>query len=216
MMSTDSEVNAGGKPVVTIWETFGSNMDAIGHRVAELLGLPFHETGVSSAQISSAARGEVDDNALDRLLRHLAEPRRTSTWFFELSIEDQLKLRDMVTENNRQVLRVAAEGGVLLGRNGVYLLRDMPNVLHVLLDGPVADRVHNAALHFDISDEAAGAMQQLEDALRVDLSKYLYGYCPDELKHYDIVVNTARLSGEDAAQLVAHAAQALTTARLVR
>ena len=36
----EPDVAAGVRPVITLWESAGSQMEAIGRRLAEILGLP--------------------------------------------------------------------------------------------------------------------------------------------------------------------------------
>ena len=201
----EPDVAAGVRPVITLWESAGSQMEAIGQRLAEILGLPLHGQAVSSAGIARAFAA--DDSRDDQFIRLLQSFGSDSVVQDVLSQTDLASLHDRIAENARAVQRWAREGGVLMGRNGAYVLRDWPQALHVWLDGPEPARVNRAAEALDSASEMVAVQLRFEDELRVSMSVFSYGYDPRDLDYYDLVVNTCRLDVEDAAQLIAAAAR---------
>lgn len=199
MVETDGAASA--RPVITLWESAGSQMDEIGQRLAEILGLPLHGQAVSSADIARAFDG--DDSEDDQFIRLLQSFGSDSVVQNVLSQTDLASLHDRIAANDRAVQRWAREGGVLLGRNGAYILRDWPSALHVRLDGPEHARVNRAAEALDSTSEMVAVQLRFADELRVSMSVFSYGYDPRDLDYYDLVVNTCRLDVEGAAQLIA-------------
>ena len=58
-------------------------------------------------------------------------------------------------ENTGTVQRWAREEGVIVGRNGAFILSDRPMPLHVKLDGPLPQRIERATREAGISPDAA-------------------------------------------------------------
>lgn len=200
MTSTDC------RPMITIWESAGSQMEAIADRLGELLDVPVHGQAVSSIEIARAfdPDSESDDSALTKLLHNLGPDAQVQTTLSQADL-DVLKAR--LSLNTRAIRRLADEGGILLGRNGAYILRDRHDVLHVWLDGPQAERVNRAADDADEATEFTALRLGLEDRLRAEMSVFSYGYDPRNIEYYDLVLNTCRLDVESAAQIIAAAAR---------
>ena len=180
--------------VITLWETYGSNMEAVAEKLAAELGVPLHKQAYSSEAIEAASEKREKEGALGVLLRNMSsayvmpDGRPSSTG---AAIEHSYV--QLAEENKGIVLAEAAQGGVLQGRNGQFLLRDRPNTLHVKLDGPVEARVAHAASASGISLERARKRQKLEDQFRAEMSEKTYHFDPRDNSHYDVVVNGAGL-----------------------
>lgn len=211
-MSPTEAVNRASKPVVTLWETYGSAMAEIGRCVACLLQLPLHDHAMMSSRQTREGLSEAEQKLVARIIRAADRDHDLDT--MEMSSAERLISNDLLAQNTRLVLRQAAEGGVILCRNSCHILREWPNVLHVMLDGPMPARLRNASERYRLSREEAAEAQLVDDRVRIQLSRMAYGYDPLDITNYDLVVNTARMSIEEAAQVIAHAAQTRTTAAL--
>ncbi|MGB3955698.1 MAG: hypothetical protein WBL05_10545 [Brooklawnia sp.] len=99
-----------GRLVITLWESAGSRMEAIGQRLAEILDLPLHGQAVSSADIARAfAAGEdAEDDQFVRLLQGFGGESVVQN---VLSETDLASLRDKISANTITVKRTAREGG---------------------------------------------------------------------------------------------------------
>lgn len=71
-MSTDGAGDAPHPLVITMWETYGSNMEAVAVRVGEILSVPIHMQAYSSEDIERAQEERENEGALGRLVRLLA------------------------------------------------------------------------------------------------------------------------------------------------
>jgi cytidylate kinase len=193
-----------GPPVVTLFETYGSGAGVIGRRVADALGVPFHEQAFSSEQLERNAERREKEGLLARVLSAMG-----SSSFGGVDVADvstaQRDSYDLVMHNTAIVQQWAHVGGVILGRNGAFILADLPNALHVKLDGPVEQRIGRAAQEAGISTDRAARRQKNEDRVRADMSIELYGWDPRDATRYDLVVNTGRLDLDACVEIIAQA-----------
>ena len=120
---------------------------------------------------------------------------------------------ELVAANTRYVQEAAREGGVIMGRNGAFILADWPEALHVRLDGPVEQRVANAAQESGIDLERAAQRQKREDQIRADMSVELYGWDPREVDYYHLVLNTGTLDLDTCVDIILQAARIKTGRR---
>lgn len=178
------------KPVVTLFESYGSGAEYIGPRVAEALGLPYHQQAFSSEELEQQESQRENDGLLARVLVAMGMSTGEAGSGVPSAQRDQAQL---VTENTVAVREWAQQGGVIVGRNGAFILAGLPSALHVRLDGPVDLRVERAAADRGISVERAQRRQRREDQIRVDMSRDLYGFDSGDPLSYDLVLNTGRI-----------------------
>src|SRR5690606_1847011 len=102
----------------------------------------------------------------------------------------------LVRERSEQRLREIAEGsgGVILGRAAAMVLADVPNTLHVRLDGPVEARIEAAMRQHGISREEAKQNRKINDEARTRYVRQAYRVDPTAAEHYHLVINTGVLS----------------------
>jgi hypothetical protein len=164
-------------PVVTLFESYGSGADYIAPRVADALGVPFHEQAFSSRQLEESAELRKKEGLLARVLSAIEQSSFGGVDVGDVS-SSQRDNYDLVMDNTGTVQRWARRGGVIVGRNGAFILADWPAALHVKLDGPLPQRIERAAREAGISRERAARRQKNEDRVRVDMSRELYGWDP--------------------------------------
>jgi cytidylate kinase len=205
MPDTTSPGGDSTRPVVTLFESYGSGAAYIGPRVAQALGVPFHAQAFSSEEIESAEADRERQGTLSRVMDAIGGSYA--------GIEGpavamaQRDNYDLVMENTRAVEREAREGGVIMGRNAALILADRPGALHVKLDGPLSQRIERAARESGISVERAAKRQRREDQLRADMSITFYGWDPRENDRYDLVVNTGTMHLDTCVDIIALAAR---------
>jgi cytidylate kinase len=193
------------RPVVTLFESFGSGASYIGPRVAQALGLPFHAQFFSSEEIENATAQREKEGLLSRVL--------TAMGGSYAGLEGpsvamaQADNHDLVMQNTREVQEQAREGGVIMGRNGALILANQPTALHVMLDGPLAQRIERAARDSGIDIERATKRQKREDQVRTDMSIEFYGWDPRETTRYDLVVNTGTMDLDTCVDVIVQAVQ---------
>jgi cytidylate kinase len=107
----------------------------------------------------------------------------------------------------RQVIKeLASEGGVvILGRAGQIILRDRLDVLHIRVIAPKRLRVDRISQRHTISLQAAEAQVEASDRYRQSYLRRFYHARGDDPELYDIVINTERMTPEEAASLICEA-----------
>jgi cytidylate kinase len=194
------------RPVVTIFESYGSGAEEVGPRVAEVLGVAFHAQAFSSEQLEESPEQHDDEGLLSRVFAAMGGSYAALDGpSVAMAQRDD---HEMVLRNTRWVTEAAAAGGVIVGRNGALILAAWPGALHVRLDAPVEQRVERAARTSGITLNRAAKRQRREDDLRADMSIRLYGWDPRDPTRYDLVLNTATLDVDGCIDIVVHACRA--------
>jgi cytidylate kinase len=123
----------------------------------------------------------------------------------EPQISDDLYLKTMTA-----IITELAAGGkiVLLGRGSQMILRDMPGAVHVLCIAPQKMRAHRLAERDGMGMEEAMKRTQASDRGRCGFYKKFWRVDVEDPRLYDLTIDTARLSFEAAAEVVAVAARA--------
>jgi cytidylate kinase len=193
------------RPVVTLFESYGSGASYIGPRVAQALGVPFHEQAFSSQQIEDAGERREGEGILSRFFgtvggsyAGLEGPSVAMA---------QRDNHELVLENTRIVQEQAKQGGVITGRNGAMILASWPGALHVKLDGPLAQRIERAARDSGIDIQRAAKRQKREDQVRAEISLEFYHWDPRGTDHYDLVVNTGIMELDTCVDIIVAAAR---------
>jgi cytidylate kinase len=193
------------RPVVTLFESYGSGASYIGPRVARGLGVPFHEQAFSSQQIEDAAERRQSEGVLSRFFGTVGGSYAGLEGpSVAMAQRDDYEL---VLENTRIVHEEAAQGGVIVGRNGAFILADWPGALHVKLDGPLAQRIERAARESGIDIQQAAKRQKREDQVRADISLEFYRWDPRATDRYDLVVNTGTMDLDVCVEIIVAAAR---------
>ena len=192
-------------PVVTLFESYGSGASYIGPRVAQALGVPFHAQAFSSEELENAATSRESEGVLARVFAAMGGSYAGIEGpAVAMAQRDDYEL---VMANTRQVQEEARQGGVIVGRNAALILANRPVALHVLLDGPLAQRVERAARDSGISVDRAAKRQKREDQIRADMSLQLYGWDPRATERYDLMVNTGTMDLDTCVEIIAQAAR---------
>ncbi len=104
------------------------------------------------------------------------------------------------------VEELAIEGNVVIvGRAGQAILAGHPGVLHVRVVAPMNIRAGRVAAQQNIPLECALAQIQASDRFRRNYLKRYYHMHWEDSEMYDLVINTGRMSVEDASFLICQA-----------
>jgi cytidylate kinase len=201
-------ISAAGRtlpPVVTLFESYGSGASYIGPRVAQALGVPFHAQAFSSDELENAETKRESEGVLGRVFAAMGGSYAGIEGpAVAMAQRDDYEL---VMANTRAVQEEASQGGVIVGRNAALILANRPAALHVILDGPLNQRIERAARDSGISIERAAKRQKREDQIRADMSLRLYGWDPRDTQRYDLAVNTGTMDLDTCVQIIAEAAR---------
>jgi len=103
----------------------------------------------------------------------------------------------------------AAAGDVVIASHAAsYALADQADALRVLVTASEDTRKKRIASERGVDDSEAGRMVKRSDTGRADYLKRFYGVGDELPVHYDLVLNTDKLTASDTARLVVDAAKA--------
>lgn len=181
---------AGGKPVVTIFETYGSGAATVAPAVADALTVPYIAQHFSSEELEAADTEPVrEEGFFHRVFGTLGRGAATA----DAGVFSGRLVEQDAADGVRRLRAAVTDGGVVVGRNGTVVLADIPYALHVKLDGPLDQRIARAAAQTGIDLARARSRQAREDAVRAEMSVRLFNWDPRHTDRFDLVINTGNL-----------------------
>lgn len=211
-------------PVVTISRQFGAGGETVGQLVATKIKADLLDKQIVTevARRSQLPRDEVEAQTeqpgtfLNRLLLALGSanfessvPSEVAAWTPPYN-DPAFDPRRAVLELTQQVVKEAARGGnvVIIGHGAGYLLHDLEGALHVFLQAPLEARTKNVMESFKLSEDEARKRIKHTDENRAAYIRQIYGHDWNHPSHYHLVLDTARLGYEGAANVIVAATAA--------
>lgn len=185
------------RPCVAIASLSGAGGDELGQQVAERLG--FACFGREIVDQIAAQRGLSEEvlHELDGRVRNAVD--RYFTDFFQ---EARFTEDDFLHAVERFVVPLARSGAaVFVGRGTAFLFSDEP-VLKVLVVAPFEVRAERWAQQQGLASGIAADRLRAEDERRFEFIRHHFGARLDDPSAYDVVVNTATLGADVAADIV--------------
>jgi cytidylate kinase len=204
------------RTVICVSHATGAGGTDLGRAVADKLGFRLIDEEII-ARAAENQRVSADDLAdaerrkslLRRILREAARgavmgaPEVVMTpYALEYQPEDSMRalIRQSVNET-------ADEGDVVIVSHAAsYALADRENVLRVLVTAPSEIRARRLVETNGLDEKQAKKSISENDAGRAEYLKRFYGVAEELPAHYDLVVNTDRISADKWAELVVSAA----------
>ena len=200
-------------PVVTISRQYGAGGSSVAGIVAAELGAEV----VDKSLVEEVARRlsmqprevEAEDERprtlLERLVRSFSAlaPGVGAGWAppYPDSFDDP---RKEIIELTEQVIKEVAAGGnvVIVGRGAGFLLWNQPGVFRVFLRAPEGVRLKTLIDRLGVNEHEARRAMHETDSNRAAYIKQVYGHDWCDLDEFDLVVNTGRISYQNAAQMI--------------
>lgn len=226
---------------ITISRQFGSCGDEIARRVCEILDYRYFDKNliVEAAKASGLSEQEIVDYSeenykvrtfLDSLLGRPPHVTEVHVWKEDLNgvrVSKELKLDEEATLLLVQnaILYAHSQGSVvILGRGGQAVLKDKAGVLHVRIEAPLEHRIarikeqirqakHAYDATIDLRREAQDLITQ-KDIASADYVRHFYGVDWADPACYHLILNTGKLEVEQAAQVIAKAANEIFVAHV--
>jgi cytidylate kinase len=215
--------------VITISRQYGSGGDEVARQVCNMLQYRFFdkvlmrqvasEVGLSTSEIVDFSEDNYKiQSFLDRLFNFSRMAAQVEVWqrdpsgalIEEVEELDTVKSLTMV----ESTIQAAYKHGdvVIVGRGGQVILKDKPDVLHVRIEAPLADRYQR--IHEQTTFSLAGAKDFAikRDRAAADYLKRFYEVNWANSELYDLVINTGKVGIEGAAQLIVNAINYMKTA----
>ncbi len=201
---------------VTIAATYGTGGSIIGPAVAKRLGLQFVDRAIPTSLLKKIhgplGAALADDSnrtsAVDRLLNSALS---YSALFAGVPMADEaLGVVPDVGHTEAAICSLADAGGlVILGRAGVFVLKDRKDVFNVRLDGDVEARRRAAMAHEGLDYKTAARMQQDTDYARRAYVSHFYPRSGswDDPRHYHMVLDSTAIPIETCVEIITIAAR---------
>lgn len=197
------------RPAITLSRETGSGA----HSVAERLATYLQEHGPKDTLPWTV----FDRNLVEKVLEDHHLPKRLESYMPEDrvsmlndTLEELLGLHPptwtLVRQVTQTVLHLAQRGNVILvGRGAPVITAKLPHVFHVRLVSPIERRIERVRQLRQISAKAAAALIAKEDKGRRRYLRKNFGADIDDVLLYDLVINTGRVSYDEAAEMIATA-----------
>jgi cytidylate kinase len=176
--------------IITISREMGSGGIPIAHKVAEKLGYRLIDgEAIMEAAAAYGLSPEAVEQA-DEKPPHFVDTL-DSKQFLDLHLIELI------------ILEAALKGNVVIyGRGGQDLLKDVSSVLRTRIIAPFEDRVERWAEREWLDPDRARYLVRKSDQQRAGFIKYYFDRDWEDSVHYDLTINTQRLSEDTAVQII--------------
>lgn len=181
--------------IITISREMGSGGIPISHKAAEKLGY----TLVDGETIQKAAPAYgLTPEAIEK-----ADEKPPA---FVEKLDEQMEVD--LHQIELIVLEYALKGNVIIyGRGGQDLLKEIGSVFRVRIIAPFEERVERWAEREWLDPDLARILVRKSDQQRAGFIKYYFDRDWEDPLHYDLIINTSRLSEEMAVDLICSGVQ---------
>jgi cytidylate kinase len=198
--------------VVCVSHTTGSGGHEVGKEIAERLGYLYVDEDIVA---SAAAAGGLEPKDIADEERRKSYARRIldglaegdpALWTTTASI-DLVRPADIRGLIRETIVQTAARGNVVIVAHAAsYALEPGPEMLRVFVTASAGTREQRVAAGDGMEQSKAARAVKDSDAGRSDYLKRFHSVDRESPTDYDLVVNTDRLSTEEAAEIVLRAA----------
>lgn len=182
--------------IITVEREYGSGAAEISRRLAEHLGWRLWDQSLTE---EIAKRANVEPAAVRKCDERLDGPfHRLAKVFWRGSYESSMPLHaarhfdaDTMVEMVREVLTKVAEEGksVIVGRGAPYVLRNRPDVFHVFLYAPRAEKLHRVQKSGKSLKEAEDLVDTVDRDRITFIAHYFRADWPTRAL-YNLMINT--------------------------
>ena len=197
--------------VVTLSHATGAGGETIGRTVAKGLGFRYideeviniaaQREGIDAAVVADEERRK---SFLERLMAGIAIPvigeASASMMVPEAIVASGESLRTLIVE---AIHEVAEQGqAVIVSHAASIPLADRPDVLRVFVTASATTRAQRAARDGGVAVASAAEFIKENDAGRADYFQRFYEIERELPTHYDLVINTDKLSADEVAEII--------------
>jgi CMP/dCMP kinase len=226
--------------VITISRQYGSGGDEIVDKICQTMGYQLFDKHILAKAAIEAGLSdqEVIDYSEDnhkvqgffeRLFgrpRTLAQVRVWTEGADGVRTSEEMSLsEDHALSLARKAIQTAYQMGnmVIIGRGGQMILEHCPDVLHIRIEAPIEARIQRLRSHPEMLGRSYGASYEVRraaqdlieasDAASADYLKRFYSVDWADPTLYHIIVNTGKLTLDQAAHFIIEAARILEPAK---
>ena len=196
-----------GNFVVTIGREFGSGGREIGESIAEKLNFTFY----SEKLVSKASEVTGIDESI---FREVDERQKKSFWYMfamtnilpdgtEESLATLPTNEKLFIEQTKVIEDLAEkENCVIVGRCSNYILKDLPNALHIFIYSNPNSKLRRTMERQNMSEHEAKKLIHKIEKERRTYYNYYTEYTWGDSQGYDICLDSSRLSEEEIVDIV--------------
>jgi len=194
--------------IITISREYGCGGYEIGRKLAEKLGIEFHDKQLVPLEAAESGLSESFIEAHEkRMSKSLVYDFFSSA--YSMYNADLSPMEKLFAARTRVLRRIAGENRscIIMGRCSDYILYNDPNAFRVFIHAPTDLRAERIASQNHISVKEAK-----EEALRTDLARSRHyedmaGRQWGNIKYYNLAVDSSRFGIEGSVQLILEALQ---------
>lgn len=183
--------------IITISRQNGS----LGDEIAEALASRLGTIVISRKYALDNFFGEINPGTLDRL--------NESAKFFEMPLPGSNRTySDILVEMIRTLASESKDKDlVILGMGGSVLLSGFPDAIHVRVTASEATRINTIAKKYRITNDEATEVLDIGDRKHKRFVKTVYGKDITSPEHFDLILNTDRLSVDECVDAITELAR---------
>ena len=184
-------MNTNSKFIITINRELGSGGRTVGRKLAEKLGVPYHDKTLIQAL---QERYKLTAEQIEQLKGH------EISWWESF----KQKMTEDVFRAETQILKALAkdQSCVIAGRTAFYIFRDHPNHLSVFIQASMLNRMERVAREQDMSKEQARLVIDKVDKMRENYVNEFAGTSRYDARNYHLVLNMDDLTEDAAVDLI--------------
>jgi cytidylate kinase len=203
--------------VITIRGQLGSGAPQIGKQVAEKLHIEYVDREIIAlvARKLKSSRREILEkemppgSLLGRIVEVMGSTYPFNPLYPDISMPvGEIPLNDAnYLEGLTHVITKIASNQpiVIMGRGSQFILRDVPEALHILFIAPLDLRIKRVMQELKMDEESSKKEIENYDGSRRAFIKRYFKADLEDPKYYDMIINTERLDFNSSVSVICHA-----------
>lgn len=201
-------------PVITISRQFGSGGHEVGEKLAHKLNIPFYDKAlIALAAKKSGFSEEVFADADEKATSSLLYSMVMGSYAFGSRVPgiNEMPINDKLFIIQSDIIKKAASEGpcVIIGRCADYILRDFDNCLNVFIHADKESRVRRIVAKNLCEERKAPDFVTKKDKQRANYYNFYSNNRWDDLKNYDLTIDTSKFPVEQAVEILVDIAKRL-------
>ncbi|MDD4777285.1 MAG: cytidylate kinase family protein [Fermentimonas sp.] len=195
------------KFVITISRQYGSGGHAVGERIAKKLGIAFYDSKlIDLTAIASGFTPEYVEKHEQKVPNGLLDKLYNNNYAY---VNEVIPPNDKLFIAQTGVIRniAASESCVIVGRAANYILKGHPNSFNVFVHADTDFRKKRVEQNYMVNPGDSLKVMARKDRERDDYSQYYTGRHWDNLKEYDMTVDTSLFGIEATADMIIEGAE---------
>ena len=192
--------------VITIGCEYGAKGNAIGKRVAELLGIKFYDRDLVDSIIDEVG---VPRDIMEKVEAGVVIAGKVAKGEERGNFSKYADLTDRAIHVQKQIIRKLAEKDscVIIGRSADYILHDRDDVLRIFIYSPNEKRIKNVMESHNLSEADAKLLITEKDKRYHMRHKTLTGSNRGDRHNRDMLIDSSLLGVEGTAEYIVELAK---------